>query len=69
MATGWYSCPQQLILQTRLDRSYLIFVAVGAYLGGIRFGYNPGRGPVVAGAVLAFLALWGVLLYGRARGS
>lgn len=42
-----------------------IVVAVGAYLGGVRFGYNPGRGLVVAGAVLAFLALWGALLYVR----
>jgi NO-binding membrane sensor protein with MHYT domain len=43
------------------------FVAVGAYLGGVRFGYDPTRGLVVALAVLAFLAFWGVLLYGRRR--
>lgn len=42
-----------------------IVVAVGAYLGGVRFGYNPGRGLIVAGAVLAFLALWGGLLFVR----
>jgi membrane protein DedA with SNARE-associated domain len=43
------------------------FVAVGAYLGGERFGYDPKRGLVVAVAVLAFLAFWGVLLYSRRR--
>jgi hypothetical protein len=43
------------------------FIAVGAYLGGERFGYDPKRGLVVAVSVLAFLAFWGVLLYARSR--
>lgn len=43
------------------------FVAVGAYLGAAKFGYDPTRGLVVAVAVLAFLAFWGVMLYTRKR--